>query len=554
MNAFQVGMELAGGLAIFLYGMTVTGAGLQQAAASGLKQVVQRLVRGRLSALGLGALLAAALQSSSAASVLIVGLTSAGLITMQQGMAVALGAGVGTTITPQLVTLKITDYALALVVLGVAAKLTLGRRAPAWGEAALGFGLIFLGIQVMMGAMEPVRESPATLAALSRAAEHMWLLVLSAALFTAVVQSSSAVVALAVTMAEQGLLGLAAGLGVVLGANIGTTVTAILSSLVGSRAARQAAVGMTLFRVLAAAAVLLLFTPALELLQALPGSTGRLLAHGHTLFNIGVALVFLPLLPAVSWTVLRLWPRRPAPADGGRVELTPELLAVPELALYRLQEVVQEMAATVSQKLVSPLPALLAGAAAPGDAASQSALIESELERAGQGVQTAYRDLVAALARAGAAGLTARQSQAELQLLLAAAELHGAAAHARAIGRALHRARQRGVQFSAAGRAELQRLAAAAAKGFQSAVGAWTAGDPAEAAALDADHAAWAEQAAASRREHYRRVRQGITESAQTSDLHHQILAALTGLSLHGLALARLDGNGPTPAAVGAAD
>lgn len=532
MSPSDLAMQLSGGLAIFLYGMKVTSAGLQQAVAHRLKSLLQRLVAGRLSALALGVVLAAGLQSSSAASVVTIGLVSARLINMQQALALVLGAGIGTTVTPQLVTLNITDYALALVVVGVVLHLFLGRRSPGWGEGALGFSLIFFGMQIMLQAMEPLRRSPAVVTLLAGAAEQPWQLTIVGAVVTAVVQASSAVVALAVTMAEQGLLNSAGGLAVILGANVGTTVTGIIVSLVGSREARRVALSITLFNICAALAVLALFAPAVRGVELLPGTPGRQLAHAHTLFSLLVALLFLPVLPAAERLVLRLWPLRESQSLATATDLGPELLAVPELALHRLAQVVQEMGRTVSVGLLHPLCHVLDPAAA-GQGPDHGAL-----KAAAADVSTAYRRVAWALAEAGRSDLTPEQSQVELRLLLGAAEVRAAAEHALAVDRTLRLARERGVQFSDAGLAELRQLAGAAVGAFDLALAAWQSGAPDQATAVEDRHRALLAAASDSRRQHYLRVRQGVTESVETSDLHHQVLTALENLSEHALSLA----------------
>jgi len=545
LTSWQIWLELSGGLALFLYGMKVTGAALKHAAATKLREWVQRLVAYPALALASGVLLSATLQSSSAASVMVIGLTSAGLINMKQALALALGAGIGTTVTPHLVTIKITDYALIFVVGGVLANLFASKRSGGFDKAALGFGLIFYGLKLMLLAMEPLRYSPATADFLARASEHNWQLVGAGALITALIQSSSAVVSLTVTMGQQGLLSASAGLAVVVGANIGTTATGILSSLTGSGEARRVATTYMLFQVAGAILVIAFFPIAERLVLLWPGGSGSRIATANTLFNIFIALVFLPVLPIISRLVLRYWPtERPEEAP---VQLAPELVQVPGFALYRINLVVDEMAVRAEKDVVEPLVKLLL---LEGDSLSQAPPLATQIVGSAESVRETYRRVVRSLGDAGQAGMTRDQSAEELRLLLTAADLRGAVDQALEIVGSLARAEEQKVRFSSQGKGELGAAAQTAQLSFSAGVAARHEPGRAAETAL-AYHELVSRQVSDSRQQHFGRVRKGVVESVLTSELHEEILAAIGVISQLGV---RLGDSGLSAAAIATPD
>ena len=283
-----------------------------------LRTVLSAVTSNRLKALLVGAGITAIIQSSGATTVMLVGFANSGLIRLSEALGVILGADIGTTLTVQLIAFQIADYALVIVGVGFTLLFVAKRHAVRYtGEAMLGFGLIFLAIQVMSNATAPLRQSPLVATLLVALGDHPLLGIVAAAAFTALVCSSGAALGLAVTLAGQGLLPLRAALPIMLGANVGTCGTALASSLGANTEARRVAFGHTAFKLVGVLACLPFLLPFARLVQATATSAPRQLANAHSLFNVGMALVFLPFTPLLARALTRLVPERPASARVG---------------------------------------------------------------------------------------------------------------------------------------------------------------------------------------------------------------------------------------------
>jgi len=343
-------INLAGGLALFLYGMHRMTEALKILAGERVKDLLGRLTRNRFSAALAGAGVTAVIQSSSITTVLLVGFITAGAMSFQQSIGVILGANVGTTITAQIIAFKITRAALFLIAAGFFTE-TLARhpRLRHLGAMAMGLGMLFLGMELMSQATSPLRTYEPFMV-LMRELQSPLVGVLIGAVFTALVQSSSATTGIVIVMASQGLISLEAGIALVFGSNIGTCVTAWLSSLGKPREAVQAAVAHILFNV---TGVLLFvgFIPYLaELVRAVsPAASGltgyerlaaempRQIANAHTIFNVANLLIFLGFSNSLARLVLYIVPPLPAPPRPETEPrfLDPMFLSTPAMAFDR---------------------------------------------------------------------------------------------------------------------------------------------------------------------------------------------------------------------------
>ena len=240
-------IELFGGLAIFLLGLDHLTESLKLVAGTKLKGILGVLTKNRVVGMLTGAGLTAIVQSSSVTTVLVVGFISSGLMTLGQSIGVILGANIGTTITAQIVAFKVTKYALALVAVGFG-YMFFGKqeKARTRGSLVMGLGLVFFGMSVMSSAMEPLRGYQPFIDAMAQM-DNVLIAVLAAAAFTALVQSSSATTGVVIVLASSGLISPTAGIALVLGANIGTSVTAFLAAIGKPRAAQRAAMAHALF-------------------------------------------------------------------------------------------------------------------------------------------------------------------------------------------------------------------------------------------------------------------------------------------------------------------
>ncbi len=358
-------LALVGGVALFAYGLSLTASGLASLTRGPLVEAMLARTRrrGAAAALGAGATLLAG--SSSAITVLSVGLVGAGLMELPQALGVMLGAAVGTTLTIQLVSLDVVRFAPLLLVLGVALTLwERRRRVSGSGSLVLGFGLLFYAVSVMTSTAQRIVLIPGALPFLEHWAAMPVVPLAAAFVLTALVQNSATTIALALSFSLHGAISPEAALLMVLGANLGSPAASVYAALAGGGSARRAAAGYVIMKAVAVGVALLLLHPLLDLLATIDPSPGRLVANAHTLFNLGMALGFLPLTGPVAELVGRLIPP-PASASGpsapaldpGRLQRPAEALAASAGEVARMAEVAAQMVRT--------LPVLLATLEAP---------------------------------------------------------------------------------------------------------------------------------------------------------------------------------------------
>jgi phosphate:Na+ symporter len=343
MDLFDI-LTLAGGLSMFLFGMSVMGQALERRAGGRLQAVLSRLTRGQWAGLATGLCVTAVMQSSSATTVMVVGFVNAGLMTLRQAIHVIMGANIGTTVTAWLLSLagidsanvfvkllKPASFAPVLAFAGILLYLA-GRRQSKkdTGLALLGFATLMFGMETMSGAVAGLRSVPAfqELFVLFR---NPILGVLAGALLTAAIQSSSASVGILQALAVSGRVSYAAALPIIMGQNIGTCITAMLSAMGANKNAKRAAAVHLCFNLIGTAALLGVFCAA-KALFALPGleqpATGVGIAAAHTAFNLLATALMLPFAGWLERLVTRLVPEKALPfesADAG-FSIPPECL------------------------------------------------------------------------------------------------------------------------------------------------------------------------------------------------------------------------------------
>ncbi len=323
-----------------------------------------------------GAFVTAVIQSSSVTTVMVVGFITAGLMTLQQSIGIIMGANIGTTVTAQIIAFKVTTYALLMIAVGFGMMLA-GRREKIrhYGAALMGLGLVFFGMSVMGDAMRPLRSDPPFLDLMIHL-ESPALGIGVGALFTALVQSSSATTGVVIVMASQGLITLPAGIALIFGANIGTCVTAMLASIGKPREALRAALVHVLFNVIG----VLLWLPFIDQLawlvtQVSPASaslegaallaadTPRQIANAHTIFNVANTVVLIGFAGVFAWVVKLIVPDRPDEQDRvARARyLDTALLATPDLALDRVRLEILRLGDLALEMMHAILPAVLTG-------------------------------------------------------------------------------------------------------------------------------------------------------------------------------------------------
>jgi len=314
MNWTSMIITLAGGLALFLYGMTLMTEALKKAATGKMKPFLSKMVSNRWKAMLAGTGITALIQSSSVTTVLAVGFVSAGILQFQQTIGIILGAGIGSTITAQIIAFKITNASLVFIAVGFLISSVFTARAyHEAGVFLLGLGMIFLGMNLMGEGAEPLKSYPPFISSMEKL-DHPITGILLGAAFTAIIQSSAATVGVVILLGANGMLGLSASIALVLGANIGTCATAILSAIGKPRAALQVAMAHVLFKLLGALAWVAFIPQLADLVIGLsPDNLGRQVANAHTIFNVVNALVMIWFTVPFSKLVKKIVPDNEQP-------------------------------------------------------------------------------------------------------------------------------------------------------------------------------------------------------------------------------------------------
>ncbi len=290
-------LSLFGGLALFLYGMQMMSNGLEAAAGNKMKSILEKLTSNRIKGVLVGAVITAVIQSSSATTVMVVGFVNSGLMTLQQAVWIIMGANIGTTITGQLIALDIGAIAPLFAIIGVGAIMfSKNEKVHHISSIIAGLGILFIGMDMMGTAMEPLQESEAFINLMTQFSNPL-IGILVGAVFTAVIQSSSASVGILQALASTGMIPLSSAVYVLFGQNIGTCITAVLASIGTKVNARRTTIIHLMFNIIGTAifTVICMVTPYVSLIESLtPGNPVAQIANAHTIFNIVTTLILLP--------------------------------------------------------------------------------------------------------------------------------------------------------------------------------------------------------------------------------------------------------------------
>lgn len=315
-------LSLIGGLGLFLYGMTVMGESIEKAAGAKMRSFLDFFTKNRFIGMLFGMLFCAIVQSSSATTVMVVSFVNAGLMNLVQAAGVIMGANVGTTITSQLVAFNLSQAAPVFLMLGVIVTMFCkNNKVKQIGEVVLGFGVLFMGLSLMSGSMEGMKESPFVVELL-HGINNPFLGILIGFVITAIIQSSSVTVSIVLLMAQQGLLPLWICFYIILGCNIGSCTTALLASISGNKDAKRAAMIHFLFNVMGTiviAAILLVGESWVEAgIRRISGDNiGRCVANAHTFFKVFQVII---LFPFAKWIVKLTYLFVPDKAGRGKQE------------------------------------------------------------------------------------------------------------------------------------------------------------------------------------------------------------------------------------------
>ncbi len=342
---FKIIIMLFGGLGVFIYGMQIMSSGMQKAAGDRMRRILEILTSKPLMATLTGIIVTLLVQSSSTTSVMVIGFTNAGLLNLTQALATMLGANIGTTITGQIIAFNAS--VLIYPTLGIGAFLHFfgtNRTYKNIGQCVLGFGFLFLGLSIMSDAMFPLRNYPPFLEMLASFGNIPIMGILAGALFTAIIQSSSATVGVVMALTLQGLIDAPSAISIVLGANIGTSITAALACIGTNMTARRAVVGLVIVKVLGVIIVLILFNPFVELVSYTGTAVTRQVANAHTIFNVINVLIALPFLNPLLRLVKRIIPGDEHVVEMGTKYLDHKRLINPSVAIASARQEILRMA------------------------------------------------------------------------------------------------------------------------------------------------------------------------------------------------------------------
>ncbi len=349
---------VVGGLGLFLFGMKIMSEGLQKIAGRSMRKILEMLTKTTIAGVAVGAAVTAIVQSSSATTVMLIGFVQAGLMNLKQSIGIIYGANIGTTITAQLIAFKIHKYALPAIGLGVFLYFFIPRKHIKYlGQVILGFGMLFFGLSVMTTVFGPLKSSPEFQQLFVTFSRNPLLAVLTGMLLTMVVQSSSATVGITMTLAAVGLLDFVTAFTVILGDNIGTTVTAQLAALNANVTARRTAMVHTLFNLFGAAYMLLLLNVHVQgkpiflyfINLITPGNAfagqnvGRAVANSHSLFNIFNCILFIPLAGFMAFVVTKLIRGEVEVVKPEATHLDERMIVTPEIAIGQAKKEIERM-------------------------------------------------------------------------------------------------------------------------------------------------------------------------------------------------------------------
>lgn len=342
---FLNALQLIGGVGIFLYSIKLISESLQLLAGNSLQNLIGMLTRTPVLGVLVGTLVTVLIQSSSATTVMTVSFVDAGLMTLKQAIGVIMGANIGTTVTGQIIAFKIKDYCYLFIILGSLLQL-FGKtnHQKNLGSGLFGFGLLFVGMQTMEQSMDVLRTREDLFLAFSH---NPFLGVLAGTVLTLLIQSSSATVGLTIALGMQGLLPLEAAIPIILGDNIGTTITAVLASLGTCRYAKQACLAHVLFNVIGVCIFLPLMPVYIDTVRASADTIGHQIANAHTFFNICNTLIFLPFVGLFAKLITTIIPN-PRKPERPKSYLDPKLIEfTPAIAVDAVKNECLTMGATL---------------------------------------------------------------------------------------------------------------------------------------------------------------------------------------------------------------
>lgn len=357
----NIALPVMGGLGLFLYGMNLMGIGLEKAAGDRLKRLIEILTNNRLMGVIVGAIVTMIIQSSSATTVMVVGFVNAGLMTLPQAVGVIMGANIGTTITAQLIAFNLTDYAPVAVAIGVALWIAASKKkAKSMAEILIGFGILFMGMDMMGNGLKPLADMP-VFTNIMISLKNPVLGMLVGLGLTAIIQSSSASVGLLQALAGQGLIQMDVAYPILFGQNIGTTTTALISSIGANKTAKRAAVIHFLFNLIGTILFMTVLRNPIESLvvKLSPIDIKRQIANAHTFFNLINVIIQIPFANLLVKIAKSLVPGDDKLEAQESKYLDPRIIETPSIALGQVKKEILRMGSIALDNVIKVKDALV---------------------------------------------------------------------------------------------------------------------------------------------------------------------------------------------------
>ncbi len=510
---------LLGGLALFLLGLDLARESLQLLAGEKLRSILFSLTGSRLLGLFSGGLASILLQSSTAATVMLVGFADSGLVSLAQANAVLLGADIGTTVVVQIIALRLSVYALVLVAAGFSVRFVTKRRRPRYaGQMLLGLGLLFYGMKLMGDAANPLSASPHFGEVVRYLGDNPAVAAGVSAVITVILQGSAPVIGLLISAAQTGALTLHAALPMVVGANVGTTFTPVLLALSSGAAGKRVAVSHFLFKIVGAAAIFPLLGPFERIVLHTSAGAPRQIANSHTLFNVALAILFLPTVE-IGARMLERYYKPPEREPKFRPKyLDPRAIEAPPLAFANATREFLRMADIVDDMFKDSLRVF----------AENDLDLLSDVEARDDKVDILNREIRFYLARLALENMTAEQAQRQMTLITLTADLENAGD---IVNKNILSLAQKKVDhsltFSEEGWKELEGFYEKVSENFDLALSAFSTGDEELAQKVLRHRAKLVEIETELKQRHIERLHRGLRESLETSGMHLDLLGYL---------------------------
>jgi phosphate:Na+ symporter len=511
-------------MALFLYGMFMCRDGIQHFAGERLKTIISSMTTNRFSGLLLGGIMTVAFQSSTALTVILVGLAHSQMISLAQTMPILLGADMGTTLTVQLIAFRVDRYALLIVTIGFIIQFFAKKqRVKFLGTLVFGFGLIFFGMKLMVTAVEPLKHVPEFSMIIDYLGRSPVAALAVAMAFTGLVLSSAATIGLVISLAMAGAMSLDAAVPMVLGANIGTCFAALITGMGSGASGKRVAVAHVMWKV-AGVALFWPFMPHfISLVKMTAGDTARQIANAHTIFNVSIALVFLPATGLAAALLVRLFrDDEEKEKPFGPEFLDPSGIQTPALALGYVTREVARMAAITKEMLKKTQPVF---ELKDRDMIDQVMAMDDKID-------VLDRSVKFYLARVNKTVFSHEQADRELELVSDSSDLE-------AIGDIISKgimddARKyimKGLSFSTEGAGEMALFHARVIKNFDSALAAFEMRDCMLARQVMREKTLISELEQKLKQTHLSRLHAGLKESFETSSIHIEYISNLSRIN-----------------------